>query len=381
MILASDAGGPEVSVTVDGAGRVLEFTKVRYLHPEDQVLGEMLSGWRNQQLSRNLKHDTITQRERVVQRFHEYTNEYPWRWQPADVDEFFGDLRSVRHAAQATVRGYQQALRAFCAYISSPDYGWGPLCERLFHTHPAQICFDWNTAAHVQSAESQPSKRAFTRRELQDFFDRADDEVVRITSAGRKGWLPAYRDAVLFKVAYAWGLRRNEARHVQTVDFARNPHAREFGRYGVLAVRYGKAMRGSPPKRRSVLTVFDWSAEVVEDWLARGHRHMTEGLDLFTTERGTLVSEAALLRRFRNYCDDLNLSPGLDFHSLRRSYVTHLIEAGMDALFVQHQVGHEHESTTALYTSVSSDYRTKTLRRALDSTLSRALNGNEQETS
>jgi hypothetical protein len=56
-------------------------------------------------------------------------------------------------------------------------------------------------------------------------------------------------------------------------------------------------------------------------------------------------------------CQDLNLSPGLDFHSLRRSYVTHLIEAGMDALFVQDQVGHDNSSTTALHTCVSSDYR------------------------
>lgn len=37
----------------------------------------------------------------------------------------------------------------------------------------------------------------------------------------------------LFKVAYCWGLRRNE-------------HAREFGKYGVLQVRYGKAVKGSP---------------------------------------------------------------------------------------------------------------------------------------
>src|SRR5688572_29145641 len=123
MIRASDASFSEVSMAVDEVGRVLEFTSVRYLHPEDQAFAEMLSGWRNQQLSRNLKHETIEQRERVVQRFHEYTNEYPWRWHPAHVDEFFGDLRSEKHAKQATVRNYQAALRAFCAYISSPDYG------------------------------------------------------------------------------------------------------------------------------------------------------------------------------------------------------------------------------------------------------------------
>ena len=58
----------------------------------------------------------------------------------------------------------------------------------------------------------------------------------------------------------------------------------------------------------------------------------------------------------------VELSP----HSLRHSYVTHLIEDGFDALFVQQQVGHEHASTTSIYTSVSSDYKTRVLRDALD---------------
>ena len=117
--------------------------------------------------------------------------------------------------------------------------------------------------------------------------------------------------------------------------------------------------------------------EIVADWLEHGHPHMTDGVDLFPSERGTLVSETALNRRFNRYCEVLGLSPGLDIHSLRRSYVTHLTESGMDALFVQHQAGHEHASTTALYTSVSSDYRIKTLRRALDSTIRDALAGME----
>jgi hypothetical protein len=39
---------------------------------------------------------------------------------------------------------------------------------------------------------------------------------------------------------------------------------------------------------------------------------------------------------------------------------------------MQHQVGHEHASTTAIYTCVSSDFRTRTLRRALDATLTQA---------
>jgi hypothetical protein len=40
---------------------------------------------------------------------------------------------------------------------------------------------------------------------------------------------------------------------------------------------------------------------------------------------------------------------------------------------MQEQVGHEHASTTAIYTCVSSDFRTRTLRRHLDATVAAAL--------
>lgn len=198
-----------------------------------------------------------------------------------------------------------------------------------------------------------------------------------VAASGRKGWLPAYRDAVMFKIAYSYGLRFNELCHLQTVDFARNPQAKEFGKFGLVYVRYGKAKKGSPPKRRSVLTVFDWTPEVLTDWLQNGQLYMDDGIDLFPSERGNLVSETTLIRRFRRYCDDLDLAPGLDLHSFRRSYATHLLEAGWDAMFVQHQLGHEHASTTAIYSCVSSDYRTRTLRTALDATIAAALSATE----
>jgi integrase/recombinase XerC len=40
---------------------------------------------------------------------------------------------------------------------------------------------------------------------------------------------------------------------------------------------------------------------------------------------------------------------------------------------IQEQAGHAHASTTSIYTCVSSDYRTRTLRRALDQTITSAL--------
>ena len=95
----------------------------------------MLEGWRNQQMCRNLDHDAIAGMSppgRAFRRAHsfvEHTYELPWMWTPALVEEFFGDLRSVKGRKQSTVRRYQNALRLFCSYVSNPDYGWDRVCE------------------------------------------------------------------------------------------------------------------------------------------------------------------------------------------------------------------------------------------------------------
>ena len=166
---------------VDEVGRVVVLPSVRLLQPAEQVLEDMFTGWRNQQLSRNLAFATIDGRERLVRRFVDHSQAWPWTWTHQHVDEFFADL--VQGRRHTTVRAYQNALRLFCAYVAHPDYGWDRMCESLFGSHPSQVVFEWNAAVHAQVGESDPRKRAFTKQELQAFFDRADDEVDRIFRA------------------------------------------------------------------------------------------------------------------------------------------------------------------------------------------------------
>ncbi|MGW5068988.1 site-specific integrase, partial [Streptomyces cyaneofuscatus] len=171
-------------------------------------------------------------RENTVKAFAAYVNTYPWLWTPAMVDEWLGDLRSLRDLKRSTIRSYSEAVRAFCHFITDPLYEWTATCEERFGTHPVQVVHEWNTAVHVQDNEADAKKRAFTKAELHAFFAHCDDEVARIRAFGRKGWLPAFRDATLFKTAYAFGTRRNETRVLDAADFGRNPHGGEFGEYG-----------------------------------------------------------------------------------------------------------------------------------------------------
>ena len=220
---------------------------VPLLRPEEQVFEAMLDGWRNQQLARNLALSTIEKRAGRLQAFFAHSGAYPWEWLPQYADEWFGTFG--RCAVSRTRRCGPTRMRCGRSALTSPtrcttrrrsaSSGSGLTRFRIVH--------EWNSAVHVQDNENRPEKRAFTLDELQGFFDYADEQVTRARDSGRKGWLPAFRDAVLFKVAYGYGLRRNETRMLDVTDAGRNPHAPEFGDYGLVHVRYGKARRARRP--------------------------------------------------------------------------------------------------------------------------------------
>lgn len=357
------------------APEILRASNSILLRPDEQTFSAMLTGWAEQQTARGLVPATIQPRLDLVGRFQAFVNDFPWKWNAGDLEDFMTE-QSGRGIAASTARTYQSSVRLFLDFVCDPRYEWTSVCERLFGDHPVQICFDWNTRIHTQDYEGRPQRRSITRVELQHFFDHADDEVIRLRTSNNKGWLPALRDVTAFKVAYAFGLRRREFQMLDLEDFGPNPHAPEFGDKGVLYVRWGKAIKGGAPRRRSVLTVFPWSVDVVDEWLVHYRRQFAtaaRGSALWPSERVGRVGPEALGHRFAGWRDEVGLPPEIGPHCLRHSYVTHLIEDGYDPRFVQEQVGHSHASSTSIYTSVSSDFRTRTLRNVLDAGIAEAL--------
>lgn len=359
------------AVDLPGAAHLVLQDGVSYLDPAPALFESMLGGWERQQQSRFLRPATISQRMALLRRFAGFSNLYPWEWTPGELEAFTSGLVSGnRPLAHSTVRSYQMAVQLFCEFVTDRRYGWATECDRRFGQVPIQICHEWNTVAHLADYEGQPGRRALTYDETQALFDAADARVDDIGARRRKGALAALRDAMVLKTVYAYGLRRREAAMLDVTDFRHSPRAERYGAFGAIEVRWGKASRGGPPKRRTVLTVpeMDWVVPVLAQWCEEVRPSFDPGSHraLWMTERRGRISPRQLNEAFSQARASAGLPPELDLHSLRHSYVTHLLEFGYPQLFVQQQVGHSYASTTALYTSVSDEFRNRLVERSLE---------------
>lgn len=325
--------------------QVLRLDDVSLLRADETVLNAMFDGWRAQMLARGLAVDTIKGRCGVVSRFVEFTNEYPWRWRPLDVDQFLADLRSQEKPIElSTLRSYSNAISMFCSYVSDSRYGWVAFCEKQFGDVPSQICFEWNTPQHTTDDAVSPKRRAFTKTELQRMFDVIDDFVDDAHRNGSKRWLTALRDSIAFKIGYAYGLRRRELVMLDVTDFGPNPHVPAYGNYGALTVRWAKGTKGSGPRRRTVLTSpeFAWAVELLQYWCDEGRPLFStaeRSPALWPSERGGRLTISALGRSFAAFRQRAGLPPELSLHALRHSFTTHLIEAGYDPYLSNSSLG------------------------------------------
>ena len=73
---------------------------------------------------------------------------------------------------------------------------------------------------------------------------------------------------------------------------------------------------------------------------------------MFLGARGERINPRIIQRQMEKIRFEIGLSPNMTPHSLRHSFATHLLAAGIDLRSIQELLGHEHLSTTQIYTEV-----------------------------
>jgi site-specific recombinase XerD len=140
----------------------------------------------------------------------------------------------------------------------------------------------------------------------------------------------------LVTTLYACGLRLSEGTHLRPADID-SPRM-------LVQVRQGKGQKDRiVPLSPALLEQLRswWRAARPQDWLFPGQdpRHP--------------ISDHMAQKACREAARDAGLSKRVSPHTLRHSYATHLVEAGVDLPTLQKLLGHACLSTTLVYTHVS----------------------------
>jgi integrase/recombinase XerD len=256
---------------------------------------------------------------------------------------FIDDLR-LRNYARRTIDTYVSRVACFAKHFGRSPELLGPEEVRVFQLHLLERKVSWSSfnqavcalrflyGITLQRPEQLPlipyGKRP---KALPSVL--APQEVLGLIDAAQ---IP--RDRVFLQLAYGCGLRLSELIHLQVrdIDSARL----------VIHVRAGKGAKDRlvplSPKLLEELRAY-WRLYRPSTWLFPG------------AKPGEPICGSNMQRRFGRLVKGVGLTKHCSLHTLRHSYATHLLEAGVDLLTLKMLLGHRTLETTARYLHVSTD--------------------------
>jgi integrase/recombinase XerD len=239
----------------------------------------------------------------AVLKFAYYFNKRADTITEAEVRQYFVWLLDEKHASSSEFRIAYAAIKIF--YQRTMKANWS--------------LFDLVRPSHEKKLPSVLSR----------------EEVILTLSKVR---VPVYR--ICLSTIYSCGLRLNEGRQLQVPDV-------DSGRMK-LHIRHAKGGRDR------FVPLAEHTLEMLRD-VYREHRNKvwifparTRGKQWLATMDHP-IHQATLQAVFRLAYAETGINKPARVHTLRHSYATHLLEAGVDLVQIQRYLGHRSISTTALY--------------------------------
>jgi integrase/recombinase XerD len=254
---------------------------------------------------------------------------------------FVDDLR-LRHYSPKTVKAYVAGVVRFAKHFQRSPAELGAEEIRAFQLHLLQQQATWSVYNQSVCALRFLYGVTLGRPEVVQLIPYgkkpktlptvlSPDEVLCLFAAAQPG-----RQRMLLQTTYACGLRTQELLHLQVrdIDSARM----------VVHVRLGKGAKDRlvplSPRLLHELRAY-WRRYRPATWLFPGA----------TPDRP--YSSGALHRLCQQIVARSGLRKHVTMHTLRHSYATHLLEAGVDVVSRQALLGHTTLRTTARYLHIS----------------------------
>lgn len=240
---------------------------------------------------------------RAVRQLADHFHTPPDRLSEQQVRDYFLHLKNDREFASASLVIAYTGIKFFYS-----------------HTTPR----DWPTLQKL---------RVRKEKKLPDVL--SVDEARRLIAAVRTPHNQAY-----FWTVYSLGLRLEEGLHLQVGDIDSDRM--------LVHVRRGKGAKDRyvplPSRTRSVLRRY-WTTHRHPEWLfpARGR----DGLRTATADQP--MARTSVQKAMSRVVHQLEFKKAISIHSLRHSYATHLLEAGVNLRLIQQYLGHSSLQTTMVY--------------------------------
>lgn len=191
---------------------------------------------------------------------------------------------------------------------------------------------------------------------------KADEVKVLLATPGRESWI-ARRDTVLLSVLYDSGARAQEVCDITLGDVR--------GGDPLVVVLHGKGSkaRGVPLMGRT--------ASLLEQWIAQLQPNpgiAASECPVFPSRRGhgklSRCGIAALLDKYvaTIRASDPSFGGGARVtpHTMRHSKAVHLVQAGVNLVYIRDLLGHAHVSTTEIYARIDDESKRKALEEAYE---------------
>ena len=291
------------------------------------------------------------------------------------LDEFIAYFSSLKTGSKATEDSYYRDINRFITYLEkqnindfnsvgkfeSLDYvdtlrsgkiTRGKISNATYSRNLSALRTFYRYLIGVHKADHNPFmnfKKIHREKHLPDVL--TFEQVITILNTFDLNDEKDLRDRCIIETMYACGLRVSELCDLKLNDV-------DFKELNVRVIGKGNKERTVPfyPNLKNNLLRY---IEVYRN------RYVKQDCDtLFISSRGEKVSPRSVQILLDKTKIRANLPINLHPHMLRHSFATHLLDNGMDLRSVQELLGHEHLSTTQLYTHLTYDRLRKTVDNA-----------------